>query len=206
MRNFIIGLLIGGGLGSGITYYICKTKFEKKLEEERAKAREYYKNYYEQKQIEEDDAKAKHVNVVPDKPIPNEYEKLANEYKAEDRETDPAELERPTEEELIEQSENIDKMHNALEESHEKVKLLKVEHFGEINTYDTESLTYYVYDQTLIHEDESIVDDEAYLLGDALDRYGWRDDDEDESPLYCRNYHLQKDFEVVKVFAEYEPQ
>lgn len=205
MRNFIIGLLIGGGLGSGITYYICKTKFEKKLEEERAKAREYYKNYYEQKQIEEDEAKAKHVAKVPEKPIPNEYEKLASRYYVEDR-NDPAELEHPTEEDLIEQSESINKMHDALDESHDKVKLLKIEHFGEINTYDTESLTYYVYDQTLVHEDDSIVDDEAYLLGDALDRYGWRDDDEDVNPLYCRNYHLQKDFEVVKVFAEYEPQ
>jgi hypothetical protein len=197
MRNFIIGLLLGGAVGTGITYFVMKNKNEKVLAEEVAKARKEYKEYYEQREEEENVAKITHVKAIPDKPtVPKEYTELVKEY-------DRAELEHPTEEDLIEMTDAENKMHDALDKAHDKPKLIKIESFGEIQSYDTESLTYYVYDRTLVHEDQTIVDDEAFLIGDALDRYGWRDDDADANPLYVRNYKIQKDFEIIKVFAEY---
>ena len=201
MKNFIFGLVLGAIAGSGITYYIMKEKQKKQLEEDRANIRKEYKEYYERKEEEEDAAKITHVKVIPDKPTPEEnkkYTELVREY-------DRAELERPTEEDLIAETEAIDNVHNALEAAHDSVKLIKIEHFGEINSYETESLNYYAMDRTLVHEDGTVVDDEAFLIGDALDRYGWRDDDNDGT-LYCRNYKLQKDFEIVKIIDEYIPE
>lgn len=200
MKHFIFGLLLGAGIGSGVTYFICKSHFKKTLEEERKKIRAEYKEYYERKQEEEDEAKVKHVKAIPDKPVEmKEYKEIVQSY-------DRAELERPTEEDLIEETENINKMHDALAKSHDRVKLIKIDHFGEINSYECESLTYYVYDKTLCHENGDIVDDPSFLLGDALDRYGWADDDSDTEALYCRNYAISKDFEVVKVLGEYPEQ
>ena len=191
MKNFIFGLLLGGAAGAGITYFVMKRQFEKKEEDIRASIRKELKEYYERKQEEEDEAKVKHVKAIPDKPtIPREYTELTRAY-------DRAEMERPTEEDYIEETEAEERVQAALEDAHDKPKLLKIESFGELSNYETESLTYYVQDQTLVHEDGTIVDDEAFLLGDALDRYGWRDDDEDENALYVRNYKLQRDYEVV---------
>lgn len=204
MKHLIFGLLIGGAIGSGITYYICKKKFDKKIEEERGKIRAEYREYYERKQQEEDNAKASHKPAVPDKPVETveehaekqQYKNLAGLY-------DRAELERPTEDDLVEMTENEEKLHDALSKAHDKVKLIQVESFGEIQSYECESLTYYVYDKTLCHENGDIVDDVEYLIEDALDRYGWADNDEDTDALYVRNYKIQKDFEIVKVFDEY---
>lgn len=211
MKHFIIGFVLGAGISGGLTYYICKSRFNKAIENERTKIRKEYKEYYERKQEEEDEAKANHNSAIPDKPIES-AEKYLDKKKNEKiinnngYNYDPAESERPTEDELIAESEAINNMHDTLAAMHDKPKLIKVENFGEINSYDTESLTYYVKDQTLVHEDQSIVDDKDFLIGDALDRFGWRDDDEDESPLYVRNYKIQKDFEIIKVFGEYEPE
>ena len=198
MKGFIFGFLLGGVTGAGITALICKSHLEK----ERETIRKEYKEYYERKQEEEDEAKMTHVKVIPDKPVPDKEEK--QQYTELVREYDRADFERPTEEDLIEEAENTEKMHNALEQIHgDRVKLIQVESFGEIQSYDCESLTYYVYDKTLTHEDGSIVDDVNFLIGDALDRYGWADDDENEDALYVRNYKLAKDFEIVKVMEEY---
>jgi len=197
MKQFIFGLLLGGVAGAGITALICKSHLTK----EREKIRQEYKQYYERKQEEEDEAKITHVKAIPDKPIPEtednkRYSELVREY-------DRAEYERPTEEDLIEEAENTKKMHDALEASRDRIKLIQVESFGEIQSFDAESLTYYVYDKTLTHEDESLVDDVDFLIGDALDRYGWADNDEEQDALYVRNYKLQKDFEIIKVMDEY---
>ena len=108
-----------------------KEKQKKQLEEDRANIRKEYKEYYERKEEEEDAAKITHVKVIPDKPTPEEnkkYTELVREY-------DRAELERPTEEDLIAETEAIDNVHNALEAAHDSVKLIKIEHFGEINSY-----------------------------------------------------------------------
>lgn len=204
MKHLIFGILIGGAIGAGITYYICKKNFDKKIEEERAKIRAEYKEYYERKQEEEDTAKASHKPAVPDKPVETakecaekkQYKNLAGLY-------DRAELEHPSEDDLVEMTENEEKLHDALSKAHDKVKIIQVESFGEIQSYECESLTYYVYDKTLCHENGDIVDDVEYLVEDALDRYGWADNDEDTDALYVRNYKIQKDFEIVKVLDEY---
>ena len=197
MKGFIFGFLLGGVTGAGITALICKSHLKK----EREKIRKEYKEYYERKQEEEDEAKMTHVKVIPDKPVPEKEE--MHQYKELVREYDRADFERPTEEDLIEEAENTEKIHNALLASRDRIKLIQVESFGEIQSFDAESLTYYVYDKTLTHEDESLVDDVDFLIGDALDRYGWADNDEEQDALYVRNYKLQKDFEIIKVMDEY---
>ena len=204
MRNLLIGLILGGILGSGTTYYICKKKMDEREDEIRSEARKEYKEYYERKQVEEDEAIATHVKKVPDKPIPQEYKELVNNYRVE--EPDPAELENPQDdEEEVDYAEEEtvvdDLIQEHLEKQNPNPKIILPESFGELNTYDTETLTFYQQDRVLVHEDETLVDDINFLIGDSLDRYGWADDDDDV--LYVRNYKLQRDYEIIKKYEEY---
>ena len=64
-------------------------------------------------------------------------------------------------------------------------------------------MRYYVHDKMLVHEDNSLVEDIEFLIDDALERYGWDNDDKDESSLFVRNYELERDYEVIKVFDEW---
>lgn len=201
MRNFIIGLFLGGATGAGITYLIMKKQAEAHEEVLRKEIREECKKYYEKKEIDELDAMANHEKAIPDKPVENkEYNDLVKEY-------DPSEEESPEDDDPMTEEEarivSDDLVQQALEAKNEKPKIITADSFGEIPHYEYETLKYYVHDHTLVHEDESIVDDPAFLVGDAIDRYGWGDNDEEEGDLYVRNYRLQRDYEIVKIFDEY---
>lgn len=196
MRNLFIGLILGGILGSGTTYFICKKNAEIQEAEIRKEARKEYKEYYERKQVEETEAIATHVKKVPDKPLPNKYKELTRQY-------DPAEAEGPGEEidPAEEQTVVDDLIQEHLEKQNPVPKILNPESFGELAGYECESMLFYQHDRILVHEDETIVDDVTFLIGDALDRYGWADNDEE--CLYVRNYKLQRDYEIIKKYEEY---
>ena len=200
MKNLIIGIITGGLIGSGVTYYICKKRHEADLED----LKESYRHRQEIEE-EEEEAIKNHVKKVPDKPVEiKEYEDMTEEYKS----SDPAEEEYPEDDEPdvdpIEENTVVDDLiQEHLENTHPQPKIITLETFGELRNYDTETINYYVEDKMLVHEDETIVDDVAFLVGDALDRYGWADDDSNEDALYVRNYRIQKDFEIVKIFGEF---
>ena len=201
MRNLLIGLILGGILGSGATYYICKRNHDLEIEDERAKIRAEYKEYYERKQMEEDELKAEKASQMPDKEDSKKYKELTRQY-------DPADEEGPGEEVDYAEEESVvgDIIQDHLEKQNPQPKIIPPEAFGELAAYDCETLRYFVQDKMLIHENDEIVDDIAFLLGDALDRYGWADDDKDEGCLYVRNYKLQRDYEIEKVLGEYDPE
>ena len=138
-------------------------------------------------------------------------------YRGEDIEEDMAEAESPSEydeddpedqmnkeyNDIVEQTEIQENIQKELEKSRPKCKILKAEHFGEIEGYSCETLTFYVKDKMLVHENGELVEDVSFLIDDALDRYGWADDDDEEEPLYVRNYGLMRDYDIQKVFDEW---
>lgn len=202
-NSFIFGTVVGAGIGSALTYFFVKKNCDKKIDEEVRKVREYYERYED----EEEEAKRVHVKKIPDKPIPDE---ILEKYRSNETLSDPSENEFPTEDDedelddLDEENAVVDnEIIKKLEKENDKPKIIEVESFGELSMFETETLSYYVEDGFLVHEDDEIVDDVEFLIGDALDRYGWRYDDLDDTNLYVRNYKLQRDYEIIKVIAEF---
>lgn len=220
MRELIVGFVIGAGAGGGLTYLLYKRYLTRKLNEElNTKLSEEYEKMraeFEQRDVELAEAEAERAAaLVNDDAAKYDHKTLnvLNAYRGvgvdAGREEDPAESEHPEEddmdetERLIEESEAEERIQKALEESRPKCKILKPEHFGEIPNYECETLKFYVHDHMLVHENGELVEDVEFLLDDALDRYGWADNDEDEDPLYVRNYGLQRDYDVQKEFDEW---
>lgn len=82
-----------------------------------------------------------------------------------------------------------------------KPKLIKVEDFGEIFTYDTETLYLYNGDSILADENDDIIENEDELIGDCLDKFNFRDSN--ETSIYVRNDRLRTDYEILKVSGSY---
>jgi hypothetical protein len=87
-------------------------------------------------------------------------------------------------------------------ESNKKPKLIKGEEYGEIFTYTQNTLYFYRDDGVLATDDDEIIEDPEEILGDALDKYGFRDNT--EPAIYVRNYKLETDFEVLKMNDSYK--
>ncbi|MBO7450444.1 MAG: hypothetical protein J6U54_08740 [Clostridiales bacterium] len=218
MKNFIFGLLVGAIAGGAGVYIFDKRKytreFNEKLEEAVNEEVARVVDYYQDKEEELMAAEINHTKTkIKDKPTVKEVEEAkANEILKDYRTADdgdrisPADAVGVDEEELealIQDTEIKEKIQAELEKRHPKTKIIKQEHFGEIADYECETLRFYIQDKMLVHENDELVEDPEFLLDDALDRYGWADDDKDESSLYVRNYKLQRDYEVVKMYDEW---
>lgn len=225
MRNFIIGFVFGAAASGVAVYLFDKRNYTRKFNDELNEAVNIevakVRQYYQEKEEELMEAEIHHVKTIPDKPTVADRERekinvLTRDYRSaeDDRDFDPAESESPSEYDedeadieeenrIIEETEIAEKAHEAMVKAHPKCKILEAHSFGEIEGYSCETLRYYVHDKFLVHEDDSLVEDIDFLIGDTLERYGWDNDDKDESSLFVRNYELERDFEVIKVFDEW---
>lgn len=66
----------------------------------------------------------------------------------------------------------------------------------EFEHHDRTTLYYYTEDNVLATEEDEVIEDPSTLIGDALDKFGFRNNDEEV--IYVRNYGFQTDFEVEK--------
>lgn len=82
-------------------------------------------------------------------------------------------------------------------------KIIKEEDYGNDGTLEQESLFYYQGSDLLITEDEEEIHDLALVVGDCLDKFGFRDNN--EKRICVRNYKLGKDYEVIKIDGPYIP-
>lgn len=132
---------------------------------------------------------------------------------------DPAELESPSED----FDDEDDKMCQSEEDKHmdssefdgeirdanyyaserRKPKLIKEDTFeyDGRGVYDKCDLYYYVDDDTLASEDEEIIDNIDHTVGDCLDKFGFRSNDEGE--IYVRNFYTMTDYRITKMFTAF---
>ena len=86
----------------------------------------------------------------------------------------------------------------------DKPKLIKYEDYGEDGTLEQATLLYYVDNDILVTEDEEEIPDPAQLVGDCLDKFDFRNND-DEKTIFVRNSKLGFDYEITKVYDSYTP-
>lgn len=66
----------------------------------------------------------------------------------------------------------------------------------EFEHHDRATLYYYTEDDVLATEEDEVIEDPSTLIGDALDKFGFRNNGEEV--IYVRNYSFQIDYEVEK--------
>ena len=112
--------------------------------------------------------------------------KVANEYPRE-------EYEKASEEAAYEAERLNEEYHSG-----KKPKIVSREEFysPEYEHHDKSTLYYYKEDDVLATEADEVIEDPSTLIGDALDKFGFRNNGEEV--IYVRNYGLQIDYEIEK--------
>lgn len=81
-------------------------------------------------------------------------------------------------------------------------RIISAEKLGELDgAYEDKTLLFYMYDETLVTEEEDVVEDPERLIGDALTKYGFCSND--ESVIYVQNFEQTTVYEIQKVWASY---
>lgn len=76
------------------------------------------------------------------------------------------------------------------------------EYYNQNLHYDKSVFTYYTLDDTLLDENDEIVDDREALIGHAaIDRF--HDDNDEPDIVYVRNDKISTDYEIMRVEKEY---
>ena len=169
MSKFIFGFSIGAVIGSIVTYKLVKTKFEILAEEEINSVKEVFS----QRQTDLSDKSARATSTSND--IDN-YKSHLETYGY----TNYSDIsKKPTKEDKVE---HIDKPY-----------VIPPDEFGELDDYETISLTYYS-DKVLVDEDDELVEDVEATVGlDSLDTFG----EYEEDSVFVRNDRLKCDFEIL---------
>lgn len=114
-----------------------------------------------------------------------------------------AESESPSEDECETYEETQMRKVNEGKAKREEPKLIRADEYdNEYLYHDKVSLLYYTEDDMLVEEVSNIpVDDIAAAVGDCLDKYGFRKND--EQVIYVRNVNIGADFEITKINAAF---
>lgn len=227
-KPVIFGL--GMAVGTGIGYLIFTLKKEKELDKIIAECNDVVDKANKQSEVAKKalDVAAVKAREGSDLALTiEEYEKLYSGEAVDydkihpDRAVeDPAELEHPAEDDVEEAPEEtesvtendagvVDPKEEEVKEAafyaaeRRKPKFITedVFEYDGRDIYDKCDLYYYVYDDILATEDEEIIDDVERTVGNCLDKFGFKSNDEGE--IYVRNFSTTTDYRITKMFAEF---
>ena len=80
-------------------------------------------------------------------------------------------------------------------------KLISEDKYDEDDSFEKEMLYYYQDDDVLTDEEEHEIQNEMEIVGDTMDKYDFRNND--EQVIHVRNFEQKTDYEIVKLFAAY---
>ncbi len=223
---FAGGLVIGGAAGILGTKKYFQDKYQKQYEKDHNDLEAYYKHVDEYSRQEHDQHEEEDNEVNPEesdtKPggrmsqeeraaVKEKLKKnwkgttnYANMYREKhaDEEEDLAEKEYPTEEDDEEDinPEDEDHFNEHQKNRNKSPKIISAEAYSNLPAYvDQEVLYYYSIDSILCDENEEPVEEPGRLVGDALDKYGFADNE--ERLIFVMNYALDTCYEIQKVDA-----
>lgn len=221
--TFFIGLGIGivsGVLGS-MAYF--KNKYSKIADEQIAETEEYYRKYFEVQESYSTDDEAE-VNptentdrsqgVLSQSARDEIREKLTRNY---EQTTNYASIYKEKHPDMFKQAEEMADAEGNIEQpneaqianiEHEKhkndpPKIISDEEYDTLpSNIDTQTLYFYMYDETLVDDNDEIINDPSVLIGDALDVSDFIDND--ETMLFVINPGIDTAYEIQKVYGSYE--
>lgn len=172
----IIALVTGAVVGSAVTYKIAKDKFTKLFDEELENMREYYLGLKQSLDIDDSEEKEEPMQEVePEKPSVIDAEAIITNFNYS----------------VYQESGEEGLVRNKTERY--KPYIIPPELFGDDDSYDTETLTYYS-DGVLTDDQDNPIEDVQGMVGnDSLMHFGEYEPD----AVYVRNDRLKVDFEIL---------
>lgn len=176
----IAAFILGAAVGSGVTWYLLKDKYEKLAQEEIDSVKEVFSK--RTSDISEKDEPQDKIEDIPEEPTVKEldsYKEFVSKVEYTDYSTN--------------KTAGI-KQEKAADIEHEDTPyVITPEEFGELDGYDEISLTYYS-DQVLTDENNELVEDVDRVVGfESLNHFGEYEDDS----VYVRNDRLKCDYEIL---------
>lgn len=206
---FIGGVVVGAAGGVLATRQYFKAKYQAEADAEIEEMSQYYSKKYDDLVglfYGEDDLKNELKEEQEEKPQDESEirEKLQRNY---EQTTNYAKMYHSKEEEenLEEEFESERDAAESATEDHNRNKdkpprIISEGALGEIPAYyENKVLFFYRLDDVVTDEEDNVIDDPEYLLGDCLDKYNFRESE--EKLIFVRNFALDTVYEVQKINA-----
>lgn len=201
---FVAGLITGGAAGVFATRDYFRKKYQEIADDEIADMQEYYQQELDRM-----------VEYAEDDVADGELEEESPEEEADTSDNDGEPIYQTDyahayqkQNDFAEEDDSMEALAAAATEEHQKNKdrpprLISEEAVGELSPHiDHQILFYYTLDDTVTDEEDKIIDDPAWLLGDTLDKYNFRESD--EKLVFVLNYALDTVYEIQKVNGSFE--
>lgn len=176
MNNTLSKVLIftaGAAIGSVVTWKLLDAKYAQRAEKEIEEIKDYYEGKYSS---DEEQAYNEWAEKNPDlvEEAKEEYRNLVSNYTGEKGGSESMDIGTPP-------------------------KVITPEEFGELDGYETESLTYYT-DEVLTDDDNNIIEDIKNTVGeDFASHFGEFEDDS----VFIRNEMRKTDYEILMDYRPY---
>ena len=188
--NKVVIFTVGAAIGSAVTWKLVKTKYEQIAQEEIDSVKEVFSRREESKYAEGlKDA------LQLNKEIDAATKRAIDTEESEKKEmADILDNQRYTN-----YSNNKPKEETGMEMEFDKPYVIPPDEFGEIDDYNTVSLTYYA-DGIVTDEMDEPIDDMDDIIGEeSLDHFG----EYEEDSVFVRNDALRTDYEILKDVRNY---
>lgn len=215
---FLSGVITGGIIGVFSTKKYFENRSDKFMEEYRNELEEYYDRTDEYRRgITDDDDEVNPENdessrengcmtsekrkEIKEK-LRRNYQETTN-YAAMYKQKNSGEKNEEDSEEYEPDSTPEDEANKEHEQNRDKEpRIISYEKLGDIPAhYEEEALYYYTYDEVLTSDEGEIIEEPEKLIGDALDKYDFRNNDEES--ILVQNFTLNKIYEISKFQAAY---
>lgn len=201
MKNGLLIFLAGavaGGIASGL---YTKKKYEKELKDEQESVKETlsevtdkeYADLEEEKEETNEAPKQYSSNTPVGTPLDIEPKRTEDDYHDYTSHYDGGEA-------MSYESEANSKL---------APKMIKASEYGTDPMFEPQTLLYYTDNDVLTTETDEIIgegekdlDEIRGTIGDALTKFGFKDNDEDR--IFVRNFSRNADYEIIKVFGAFE--
>lgn len=191
-KSSLLAFMLGMAVGSAVTWQMIKDRYERRIEEDRKSLEEMYAA----KQAAAKPAEAE-KKPEPEEPPATDPKKLAERAK---EKPDISEYAKRLKDEGYT---DYAKGGRVIEpepkrENVEVPYVIPPDEFGELDGYETISLTYFA-DGVLADEDNEPVDDIEEIVGDGLTHFG----EYEEDSVFVRNDAKKCDYEILRDLREF---
>lgn len=187
MKNLFM-FVAGAAIGSAVTYFLVKDKFEKIAQEEIDSVKEVFG-----RKVKKEAEKEAEKEIQEIRKEYNQYNSLTTNYASFSNKTDDE-----AEEELEEKYENQDIIVERATDM-DRPYIIPPEEFGICDGYELITLTHYS-DGVLADDCDELVEDIDFVVGeDYAEHFG----EYEEDAIYVRNDRLKADYEILRDLRKY---